>query len=174
VIARPCRRHFVSYMSCRGYMSQSEMRAQALLYRHHQRAGQEVVILHFGDHDPSGIDMTRDIIDRMDQFCGTGTIEVKRLALNFDQIEQYSPPPNPAKFSDSRFEGYQTEYGDVSWELDALEPSVIDDLVEEHILELRDEVLWEQKVAEEDEHRRLLGEASDRWDDVVDFLNGEG
>jgi hypothetical protein len=170
VVARPCRRNFVSYMSCRGYMSQSEMRAQALLYLAHKEEGQEIVILHLGDHDPSGIDMTRDILDRMDTFCGLGEVEVKRLALNIDQVQQYNPPPNPAKVTDSRFDGYQAEYGDESWELDALEPSVIDALIEDNILALRDDDLWQEKVREEAEHRSLLTDASEHWNTVTTFL----
>lgn len=85
------------------------------------------VIIHLGDHDPSGIDMTRDIIDRMDIFeAGVG---VERIALNMDQIELYNPPKNPAKLSDTRAKGYIEKFGSSSYELDALEPRVIRDLI---------------------------------------------
>lgn len=80
------------------------------------------VILHLGDHDPSGIDMTRDISDRLELFGAD--VEVKRIALNWDQIDEFTPPPNPAKLSDSRAGAYIAEYGDESWELDALEPTL--------------------------------------------------
>lgn len=33
-------------------------------------------------------------------------VEVKRVALNLDQIRQYSPPPNPAKVTDARAAKY--------------------------------------------------------------------
>lgn len=170
VVARPCNRNFVPYMSCRGYMSQSEMRDQARSFHEYQSAGQEIAILHLGDHDPSGIDMTRDIIDRMRMFNDFTSVEVVRIALNMDQVQQYNPPPNPAKLSDSRATGYIDAYGDESWELDALEPSVIDALIQQHIDDRRDPVLWREKIDEEAEHRHMLETASERWDEVVEYL----
>ena len=93
-------------------------------------------------HSRSGIDMTRDIRERLELFIGG--VEVNRLALNMDQVEQYSPPPNPARESDTRFAGYVNLYGDESWELDALEPAVIAALVNDAILNLRDDDLWNE------------------------------
>ena len=63
--------------------------------------------------------MTRDIQERLQLFTGQD-IEVRRLALNIDQIKRYNPPPNPAKLTDSRATAYVREYGNDSWELDAL------------------------------------------------------
>jgi hypothetical protein len=168
VLERVCNRHDVDYFACRGYVSQSEMYTAAKRIERYLDKNQEVTILHLGDHDPSGIDMTRDIIDRLELFMGG--LDVDRLALNWEQIEVYNPPPNPAKTTDSRFNGYSTEYGDESWELDALEPAVIDDLIEQHILALRDDNLWAEAVAEEKHHRNLLLKAYLRWDKVAKFL----
>ena len=47
------------------------------------------------------------------------------------QIERYNPPPNPAKVTDTRAKAYIAEFGNESWELDALEPRVIADLIQE-------------------------------------------
>ena len=60
-------------------------------------------------------------------------LEVRRIALTMDQISRYDPPPNFAKVTDSRFANYQMQYGDESWELDALDPSVLDALIREHV-----------------------------------------
>jgi hypothetical protein len=162
VIEEVCRRLDVSYFSCRGYTSQSEMwgGAQRLvdLCRQH---GQTPVILHFGDHDPSGIDMSRDITDRMQTFMGGVTFD--RLALNMDQVREYQPPPNPAKVTDSRYEGYRRLHGDESWELDALEPRVLASLVERHVVHYRELRKWKAKVAKEEEYRATLKFAADNW-----------
>ena len=152
VIAVICRRLDVPYFACRGYTSQSEMWAGARRLLRWRDAGQTPIILHLGDHDPSGIDMTRDIIDRLSLFTGT-SVRVDRLALNYDQIEQYNPPPNFAKESDSRYAEYQELYGDDSWELDALEPSVLAELITEAVKGYRDEDLYARRVAEEEEGR---------------------
>lgn len=146
VIEGVCRELDVPYFACRGYVSQSEQwRAGKRAHVNHHVHRQETVVLHFGDHDPSGIDMTRDNDDRLRMFAGRGAPTVERIALNMDQVEEYSPPPNPAKVTDSRFEGYLAEYGDECWELDALEPKVIDQLIRTHVDNHRDMDLWAVK-----------------------------
>jgi len=150
----------IDYFSCRGYTSASEMwRAGRRLARYMEK-GQDPVILHFGDHDPSGIDMTRDIGDRLEMFA-EWPVEVERVALNLDQIDEYAPPPNPAKLSDSRAKSYITVYGYDSWELDALEPSVMVELIEQEVLSIRDESLWSEAVEKEEAHIALLKEAAE-------------
>jgi hypothetical protein len=155
VISGVCERFDVPYFSCRGYTSQSEMWAsgQRALSRL-QIDDQPTLIIHLGDHDPSGIDMTRDIRDRLEMFMGG--LEVKRIALNMDQVDEYNPPPNPAKLTDSRIGGYIAEFGSDSWELDALEPQVLVDLVEKTITAVRDDDLWDEAEAEEDEAKAIL------------------
>lgn len=175
-----CRRLDVPHFSCRGYTSQSEMWSAAQRMRRHVVDGEaeRVVVLHFGDHDPSGLDMTRDIEDRLGMFLtqkeGTHCrqLEVRRVALNMDQVEEWDPPPNPAKVTDSRFQEYLRHWGGQSWELDALEPSVLTGLVEEHVMDLVDPGPWAEREEEIEEGRRLLRECSDRWPDVVEFLGG--
>ena len=174
VIEGICRQFDVPFFACRGYTSQSEQ------WRAGNRADQSAVgdqkpiILHFGDHDPSGIDMTRDNADRLDIFAPDAMIEVRRLALNMDQVTQYNPPPNPAKMTDSRFEGYVDKFGDESWELDALEPQVIADLIEREIRGLIDFDLWEARAKTIQDDRALLGQLAEDWDKVVKFLKGTG
>lgn len=144
VIEGVCDELDVPYFACRGYVSQSEQwRAGHRARRRFNRQEQRTVILHLGDHDPSGIDMTRDNDDRLALFAGyRGAPTVERIALNMDQVEEYGPPPNPAKMTDSRFDNYLRNYGDESWELDALEPSVIDKLIRAHVNKYRDMDLW--------------------------------
>lgn len=134
VVSRACEPFFVPHLSCKGYLSASEAWVAGRRFRAKMRAGHECFLLHLGDHDPSGIDMTRDNRERVDLFSESlGGVTVKRLALNMDQVLQYSPPPNPAKITDSRADAYIDEYGPTSWELDALEPSVIAALLTEEI-----------------------------------------
>lgn len=167
VFQRVCEQWRVPFLCCRGYTSQSEMwgGAQRLL----NYDGQTLHILHFGDHDPSGIDMTRDIEDRLSTFGAD--VEIHRIALNMPQIEEYDPPPNPAKMTDSRFGQYQQRFGDESWELDALEPRVLSGLVETEIRELLDAKRWEVSMEIETSMRRQLADCADRWPEVVVALS---
>lgn len=170
VVERACTALDVPYFSCRGYVSQSEMWAAAQRFVRYSRAGQSSIIIHLGDHDPSGIDMSRDIRARLEMFGAD--VEVERIALNMEQIQEYQPPPNPAKVTDSRFAGYTAIYGDESWELDALDPQTLSDLITAAVVERRNDRRWKGRVREESGHRAKLQEASERWRDVADFLEG--
>lgn len=170
VIERACRDLRVEFFACRGYSSQSAQYEAGQRFRRYIDAGQTPVVFHFGDHDPSGIDMTRDNADRLTMFAGE-ELDVRRLALTFEQVEQYSPPPNPAKESDSRHEGYAAKYGNESWELDALEPTVIDALIRDNIETLIDRKKWKRAEREEADNRSKLAAVSDRWDDVAQFVS---
>lgn len=151
VIERACREEDVAYFSCRGYTSQSEMWVAAQRLIEYEGQGQDTVVIHLGDHDPSGKDMTRDIESRLRLF-GART-EINRIALNKDQIRKYNPPPNPCKVTDSRAGQYIRKFGTKSWELDALEPQVLDNLIRDAINEYRDQDLWDSAKTVEQAHR---------------------
>jgi hypothetical protein len=172
VIARSAQALDVPWFSCRGYTSQSELWGAAMRHRRHERHGQKVVVIHLGDHDPSGIDMSRDIADRLALFGAATT--VWRIALNMVQVLQYDPPPNPAKLTDSRAEGYIARHGESSWELDALDPTVLDGLITEAVQSYRDEGTWTASTEAMQQQREALVSAARRWDEVVDWLDAEG
>lgn len=102
----------------------------------------EVIILYLGDHDPSGLDMIRDIQERISlmlEIDGTElSFNVIPIALTKEQIRKYNPPPNPAKITDSRSDSYIAEHGRVSWEVDALPPNVLHKLLDDSIVQYLD------------------------------------
>lgn len=169
VIEGVCTEYDVPYLSCRGYTSQSELwgAAQRLL----EYDGKECLILHLGDHDPSGMDMSRDIADRLLLFEASH-VTLKRLALNADQVEQYNPPPNPAKITDSRAAAYIRKHGRESWELDALDPKVIDGLIREAIREVLDADLWAAALERQAAARTQLSGVADQWPQVLKLVGG--
>lgn len=165
VIGQICNELRVDFFACRGYNSQSEQWRAGRRFASYIQKGQRPIVFHLGDHDPSGIDMTRDNRERLELFAGA-PIMVQRLALNMNQIEKYNPPPNPAKVTDSRFAAYQEQFGDESWELDALDPRVIQELIRDAVHRIRDDELWQQALTEEVADRRML-------DDMVVELGGK-
>ncbi len=166
VLQRPASRWRAPYMACKGYLSASEAWRGGRRFEKAIAAGKRPILLHLGDHDPSGIDMTRDNGVRLDLFARQG-VEVRRLALNMDQVEQYKPPENPAKQQDVRFAGYQEKYGtDKSWELDALSPKIIDGLVSDAIKACLDMDKWDATLKREQELRVPLMNLAHRWDEV--------
>jgi len=178
VIEGVCNRLDVPYFSCRGYMSQSEMWVGAMRMVDWVKMGQKPLIIHLGDHDPSGVNMTSDIAERLQLFCeqhvdAALTPVVNRVALTMDQVDQYNPPPNPAKLTDTRARAYIVEFGGSSWELDALEPQVLSDLVRDTIDSVRDMDLWREAVRKERQYRYELRQVSNRWVDVVDWIGSQ-
>jgi len=166
ILEKACRPLDVRYLSCRGYVSQSAMWKAAMRLKRKEDDGQRTIILHLGDHDPSGIDMTRDIQDRLEIFgCDT---DVKRIALSMDQVSQYNPPPNPAKITDSRYDSYATKFGADSWELDALDPNVITQLIEEAVTGLTDEATRNERIDLQEKHRGVIQYVADNWQGIMD------
>lgn len=209
VVEGVCSANSVPYFSCRGYTSVSEIHSAAQRLRWHIEAGNQVTILHIGDHDPSGLDMTRDIEDRLRMFMsrdwagihlGMGSwtrgairesmqmnmtdkrdepftgqpFVVKRIALTIEQVEQYGPPPNPAKQTDARYARYVEETGlDESWELDALEPTVMQDLITSEVDLLRNEEKWAESEYTLAVERQTLTGVGNWWDDVTALVSGK-
>lgn len=161
IVGTICERIDVPYFSCRGYVSQSEMWAASQRMINFYDSGKQPVIIHLGDHDPSGKDMSRDIVDRLTTF-GIKPI-FKRIALNYDQIETYNPPPNPTKLTDSRCQGYIDEFGYECWELDALKPEVIETLIEKNVLKYCDLELFDKMRKREQASKKILKKVSDNW-----------
>src|SRR5688572_2826178 len=163
VIEQKCSEWDINYFACRGYASQSELYAagkRIAFRRSHDE--QDTLVIHLGDHDPSGMDMTRDNCDRLSLFAGD-YVEVRRIALNMPQVQQYNPPPNPAKLTDSRAQQYIAEWGDESWELDALSPQVIAQLIQDEVDREVDSDVWEERVQQWNADKTKL-------DDAVKFV----
>jgi hypothetical protein len=152
VLIPVCAELDIPFIANKGYSSSSSLYEIGQDLQEVLNNGKQAVVLYLGDHDPSGIDMTRDVLDRLNLFAERtdfNDVEVDRLALNFDQIEILNPPENPAKESDSRFEAYQKKFGDSSWELDAIEPRQLADIVRDAVARYRDDDLWDQAVERE-------------------------
>lgn len=181
VIEDVCERMDVTYFSCRGYTSASEMYKAGERMNRAIEQGRRPIVLHLGDHDPSGIDMTFDIWKRLNMFAGANYkvlqkldpkssmhvvkwdfiddgVEVRRLGLNREQIEQFSPPPNPAKVTDSRSKTYIQEHGYESWELDSLSPRVLSSIIDQEVRSILDLEKWEAQREMQRMGRKEIGD----------------
>lgn len=141
VLYRVTSKYHIRLMVNRGYSSVSAM------YEAYKRLYSGDTILYFGDHDPSGLDMIRDVRERMQDFGLE--INVVPVALTMEQVRKFSPPPNPAKITDSRAAWYIQQWGQSSWELDALPPKELNRLCEDEILKLIDLELYEEQLVQE-------------------------
>jgi hypothetical protein len=166
VLIPVCRDLDIPFTANRGYSSSSAMYRAGKRLARAARDGKDIFILYLGDHDPSGMDMDRDIIERLEMFSYR-SIAFRRLALLMDQIEQMDIPENPAKTTDSRSKGYIAEFGNASWELDAMEPQQLAEVVNLTVKNLRDETLWNDAMERQEEMREEL------WGFVNDYKDGE-
>lgn len=214
----------------KGYNSSSAMYAAYDRFMDVLDENRKVRILYFGDHDLSGLDMVRDIEDRltlmfvkgqqaletkvieyaqahyesngytvydvarfdngkyedcallMDQTTNWSTEEqddfyntfdrgkiamwlreremfsIEHIGLTMAQIKQYNPPHNPAKITDPRAKGYIAMHGQVSWEVDALNPNVMQDIVRDGIMKYLDKSIYDKTYKEEADDKVKLGE----------------
>ncbi len=170
IVKRPANKYRVPWMACKGYLSASHAWRAGLRFKERIEAGKRGILIHLGDHDPSGMDMTRDNQGRLNMFSELG-VEVHRIALNMDQIEQYKPPPDPVKPKDARLNGYLERYGDSSWELDALKPQILDKLITDKIESFIDFGSWNRIRNKERLEDLKVDKLCDRWEDVSDFLD---
>ena len=151
--------YHVTLMVNRGYSSASAMkesadriRARCAPYGPHERP----VVLYVGDHDPSGEDMVRDVRARLVEFGVPDWIDVRKVALTMAQVEEYNPPPNPAKLSDSRAAEYIAKHGASSWEVDALPPDALDVLLRRTINAYVDKDKMDAQITRENKIKARL------------------
>ena len=144
LVSRIANQYSVRTFPTRGYPSFSYVQTMAN-YMQTRLGGKPTIVLYFGDFDPSGVDIERDLEDRLGRY-GAKDFKVKRIALTADQIRQYSLPPMPVKRSDARAESFMAEHGDRAVELDALDPNLLQEMVEKAILDNIDVRKWNARV----------------------------
>lgn len=168
----------VPYFSCRGYSSSSGLYDAGKRLAAYHAAGYETVVLYLGDHDPSGVQMTEVSEDRVNMYA-RHQIDFRRIALTLPQIEEHNPPPNFVKETDSRTKWYIDRFEtEDCWELDALSPKTVDQIIRDQIEPLIDREAWDKTLATEEEHRSTLSEIISDWNRtkaapaMLEFIRG--
>jgi hypothetical protein len=164
VLQPVCSQLDVPFLANKGYCSDSTMYRVGKRIEAARMRGKEPICIYLGDHDPSGIDMSRDVLERLEMYSG-GDVDVQRVALNMNQVRALRPPENPAKATDSRFASYVERFGTSSWELDAIEPTQLAAIVRTAIEENRDNDAWDKAVEREQRMKDQLQEMADNYDE---------
>jgi len=154
----------INLMVNKGYSSASAMHDAFLRFKAANKLGKPVKVLYFGDHDPSGKDMVRDIDKRMNDF-GLRNYEIVNPALSYAQVQQYDLPENPVKFSDPRANDYVEQYGEHSWELDALDPRVLASITRAEVLRYIDLDKFEATLRLESKQRNIIKRIAAYYDE---------
>lgn len=144
----------VPLMVARGYASLSFLHSAA---EYISEIGVPTYIYHLGDYDPSGVDAGKKIEQTLREMAPAAELHFERIGVTSEQIREWRLPTRPTKQSDTR----SKNFGDISVELDAIEPDMLRSLVEaviqRHLPRRQFEIL---KAAEESERlllRSLVG-----------------
>lgn len=168
-----CNKYHIILMVNRGYSSCTAMHDAYKRIASQIDNGKKVTILYFGDHDPSGLDMVRDIEGRVIEFLQMrfqdywigGWFKVWQIGLTMAQIEEFNPPPNPAKITDPRAKDYIKKFGSVSWEVDALNPEELHNIIIDAVEGLIDYDLYESMLEKEKEDKKKLRKILEKEND---------
>jgi hypothetical protein len=130
--------------------------------------GRPLTILYIGDFDPSGLWMSeRDIPERLERYGG-GHITVKRIALLRADCTLLGSHPAfnlDEKLKDPRAPWFRTTYGQLCWELDAMDPNDLRSRVEEEINNHIEPVAWERCRVVDAAERESMRSFLDTWNE---------
>jgi hypothetical protein len=125
--------------------------------------GRLLIALYVGDHDPSGMWMSeRDLPARMEKYGGDH-VQVRRIAVTRKQTRGVPSFPASDKESDPRYEWYVKNYGKRCWEIDALDPNDLRDIVQQAIKDEIEPEAWDRCATVERAERESLRTVLDSW-----------
>jgi hypothetical protein len=139
----------VPLMVTRGYPSLSFLHSAGESIREQERP---TYLYYFGDYDPSGIDIAKNVEKGLRDFAFNSEIHFLRIAVTPYMIESWNLPSRPTKKSDTRAKNFKGE----SVELDSI-PAKWLRLLVEHVIKLHipDETLEGVKLVEDAEKATL-------------------
>ena len=120
--------------------------------------GRITKIFYLGDRDPSGLDIFRNITERIPEFADNTPIIFHHVAVTPAQVRRWQLPSRPTKKSDSRAKDFEGE----SVELDAILPSDLRQLVTDCIEKVIDSAQLEQLRAIEKMEKESVPEILQR------------
>src|SRR3954447_1242914 len=141
----------VPLMVTRGFASLSYIHNAAETI---ERVGKPTFIYYFGDYDPSGVEIDRNLERRLREFAPYSEIHFERVAVRREQIDEYDLPTRPTKRTANHGRGL---HEGESVEVDAIPPatllSLVRSAIERHVDPARVAVLEAAEASE----RELLG-----------------
>jgi hypothetical protein len=99
-------------------------------------------IYYFGDHDPSGLDLERDLKEKLADFGAEFTFA--RVAITLADVKTFGLRALAAKPSDARTARYTARHGAATIELDALPPDELRKRITDCIMRHVDRDEWER------------------------------
>ena len=146
----------VSLMVARGYASLSFLSEAADVLSDKDRP---IKIYHLGDFDPSGVNAGEKIEETLNDLAPGADIHFERIAVTPEQVSDWELPTRPTKRSDSRARGF----GNISVELDAIDPNRLRALVEEAITRHLSQSDYRALMARQSAERNAIASFVEQW-----------
>ena len=125
--------------------------------------GRPLIVLYIGDFDPSGLYMSAvDIPARLEKYGGDH-VDLRRIALLPEHVADLPSFPASDKKGDKRYRWFVKNHGRRCWELDALDPNDLRNIVEKAIRKEIEPVAWKRCAVVEKAERQSLRTVLDRW-----------
>jgi hypothetical protein len=102
-----------------------------LAERFMQSGKEKLLILTIADFDPAGIMIARSFAQRLRDYFHIANVDARRVALTKDQVDDYSlvAGGNIDDKEDVNKESFRDEFGEDTYEVEALEPSDLETIV---------------------------------------------
>ena len=147
-VSRAAAEFTATYSVTRGYPSIDARHEIAVRFRRSGKSHMKLLVV--SDYDPEGEDIARSIVASMRHEFGIADITAYKVALTAEQVRKYSlPPNNVVKAKSSRAEGFIAANGTHAYEIEALEPAVLQSIVSDAIACVIDRPRVDAEVAAE-------------------------
>lgn len=152
IINPVCSDYGVSFSALRGFDSESFIYDSAIDLK---RMGKPSHVYYFGDHDPSGWWIARNLGPSLRGFGAP--VSVHHVAVTPRQVASWQLPTRTAKRTDKRLPGFIAYFGsDQCTEVDAIAPDTLRMLVKRCIMQHIDVEAWERAARDEALERETL------------------
>jgi hypothetical protein len=125
--------------------------------------GRPLIALYVGDYDPSGLCMSEhDLPNRLVKYNGEH-VELRRIALCPEHLVNLPSFPASDKRRDPRYRWFVDNFGQQCWELDALDPNTLREIVQQAIEAEIEPEAWQRCATVERAERESLRTVLDSW-----------
>lgn len=131
---------------------------EKLVKRFRQSGKEKLIILTIADLDPAGIMIARSFTQRLRDYFHIWNVDARRVALTKDQVDDYSlvVGGNIDDKDDVNKEAFREEFGENTYEVEALEPSDLESIVKGAIEQTIDTVAYNDEIDREENDSRFL------------------
>jgi hypothetical protein len=125
--------------------------------------GRPLIILYVGDYDPSGMYMSEEDLPKRFEKYGGNHILLRRIALRPRHLAGLSSFPVSDKKDDTRYQWFVDNYGKRCFELDALDPNELREIVRQEIESEIEPEAWNRCVTVQEAEQQSISELLDSW-----------